>query len=652
MTAAFRSAQASNNGSGSTTITMTKPSGMSADDVMLASVTARGGTGTPILAPVGALTAKTTAFLTFEALATNGIGFWVASGDVGHLMWSDDDCETWHDVAVSGDFTIFRDVAYGNGTWVAVTNGGKNYRRIWTSTDGKAWTPNANVQYPNFNCVKYLNSQWVAGGTTGLVWVASGDPAGTWTSYTTYGTRDGINDGILCIAYNGTTWLIGTAARTSDGLYQIYKSSSITSQSWSGVSLPGTLVLDQVLGMAWGNGIWVAGGYVDDIGSGAMGTVYTCPNADASGTWTEPTNPWTSTLIIPSDVQFGNNKFVLPGSHLTVGGTPSIWSTADGASFQQLTIGTTFKNGVYACAYTPAPRNFWAFGGEATSGSVSLMKQNPEWTLLDRKNSTTTLGQAMFFKKVEASEPASWSFLLGASSVLASGAIVALSGARPSIPASIQFGGQANASSVSVTAPAVGTWGALTGIDVGLFGTAYGSSFTAPTNYTEPSNSDSASTGTTGATTSQGSYRLLTGVTNIGDIVATAANAAVNIGHRVYMADLNAFSLAITLPELVIEKGSEASTDGDTAITIGSAETVTMSAEGVPTGVTVDFNPTEVTAGESTALTVAVDETAVEGDHDISIVGTAASWKEVKPLKVKKRELPVPVAVEPFRGAL
>ena len=650
MTAAFRSAQASNNGAGGTSITMTKPTGMSTDDVMLASVTARGGTGTGIMPPAGAITLVDTGMSLIERIATDGDGMWVATGTYGYIAWSDDAGTTWHKVLVDDDEfkSHFTYVAYGAGHWVVVAQlNGANYEWIWSSTDGKSWTPNTHHQYgPQGYFVGYLDDKWVIGDMDGVVWVnTSGDPSTAWTSYQTDPTDS--NNPIWHVAYNGTKWLISTYA-TPENLYCVYSSDIIESTTWAPVSMTGVGSPDSATGCAWGNGTWVAVGYDS---SATTGWVRTNPNADASGTWTNQTPPF-GTSEYASKVVFANGKFVLPVATDDTTHIDTVVDTVDGIKFRSLDI--SGGNWWYQSdAAYGGLENRWMFGGDAvdTGATTSLYVQEPEWTFLDRKNSTTVLGQALFFKRVLASEPASWSFPLS-SSALASGAIVALSGARVTPPASVQIGGQANASSANVVAPAIGTWGALSGVDVGLFGTAYGSSFTPPGSYTEPSNSDSASTGTSSATTSEGCYRALTGVTDIAAITAVAANAAVNIGHRIFMADLNAFSLALSLASVEIDKGSNAEVAGDTEVTVGSAETVTMSATDLPTGVTVDFDPAEITAGNSTTLTIAVDQTATEGDNDVKIVGTAASWEATQKIKVKKKDAPVPVFVYPPSGAM
>jgi len=650
MVAAYRSALASNNGAGATSITMTKPSGMSTNDVMLAIVTARGGTGTAIMPPIGAVTIQDGQQSTAYDIATDGNGMWVAVGDYNVICWSDDVGATWHSVTVSAGPTAgFKSVAYGNGYFVAVAyQGVADYGWILTSTDGKTWSGNTNHQTgPQSSRVVYFDNKWVIAeqSADNRLFVNTGNPTTAFTAYNSYGVRATFYDAVSDISYNGTTWVITTNARSSD-MYCVYTSATVTSGSWTGRTLSGVVASDKVYGIAWGNGTWLAAGVVTGTD---VGSIHTNPNADGSGTWTSQTNPWTTGNSATSP-RFANGKFVVNG-RTTAATSVIVRSTPDGVNFQTIDVSAGSWRYLTSAAYGALER-CWIICGDPATGNNVIGVQDVEWQLLDRKNSTTVLGQALFFKKVLASEPASWAFVL-APTALASGAIVAVSGAKPTAPGATYYSGQANASSTSVTALAIGTWASQNGVDVGLFGTAYGSSFTAPTNYTEPASSDSASTGTTLATTSEGTYRALSSVTNIGDIVATAANAAVNIGHRVFLMDLNQFSLALTVPTVTVERGgASAASDGNTTVILGVAESVTMSATALPTGVTVDFSTNPVTAGNSTTMTITASGSAVEGDSTVNIIGTAASWVETKQMKVKKKNLPTPISVLPLRGSL
>jgi len=168
----------------------------------------------------------------------------------------------------------------------------------------------------------------------------------------------------------------------------------------------------------------------------------------------------------------------------------------------------------------------------ARGGTNTTITTPAGWDLLNAVTSTTVLKQAIYWR-VASSEPASYAVTLTSS--LASGCIMVVKEGDTVLPDAAQYAGQANASSATVTAPALGSWDSDEGVDIGLLGIAYGASFSPPGLYYEPSGADSASTGTTLASTSAGSYRGLEAVTTVGAISATAANAAVNIGHHVFI---------------------------------------------------------------------------------------------------------------------
>jgi hypothetical protein len=62
-----------------------------------------------------------------------------------------------------------------------------------------------------------------------------------------------------------------------------------------------------------------------------------------------------------------------------------------------------------------------------------------------------------------------------------------------------------------------------------------------------------------------------------------------------------------------------------TAVTNGGSQTVSLSASGQPTGATVGFNPTSVTAGGSSTMTVNVAATTATGTYTITVTGTGTS---------------------------
>jgi hypothetical protein len=143
---------------------------------------------------------------------------------------------------------------------------------------------------------------------------------------------------------------------------------------------------------------------------------------------------------------------------------------------------------------------------------------------------------------------------------------------------------------------------------VGLFGTAYGTTFTAPGSYTEPANSDGKSTGTTLATASEGSYYALSGVTTVGSISATAANAAINIGQHVFIMEapqiLDHYDLAVVSPQTagVCSTGVNTVTAKDSGGSIIASDTSTVNT--TYSGSDVTFYTTNGCSSSTTSYTL------------------------------------------------
>src|SRR5207245_2003547 len=62
-----------------------------------------------------------------------------------------------------------------------------------------------------------------------------------------------------------------------------------------------------------------------------------------------------------------------------------------------------------------------------------------------------------------------------------------------------------------------------------------------------------------------------------------------------------------------------------TAVTSGNAQTMTLSASGLPAGATASFNPSTVTAGGSTPLTIGTTSSTPAGSYTLTVTGTGAS---------------------------
>jgi len=139
----------------------------------------------------------------------------------------------------------------------------------------------------------------------------------------------------------------------------------------------------------------------------------------------------------------------------------------------------------------------------------------------------SVMTQSLYTHVVGDSEPASYTWTLS-SAQSAAGGIIAYGGVSTVTPVDAA-GGQANASSTSVTAPSIVTSRPGTQL-VGFFGTGAATTFTAPTGMVE--RGDVASAGTYKVTLEGAdASRSTAGAT--GQAVARAVNAAANVGQLV-----------------------------------------------------------------------------------------------------------------------
>jgi hypothetical protein len=86
----------------------------------------------------------------------------------------------------------------------------------------------------------------------------------------------------------------------------------------------------------------------------------------------------------------------------------------------------------------------------------------------------------------------------------------------------------------------------------------------------------------------------------------------------------NDFSLAASPGALTVQQGQSGSVAVATQVTAGAAETVALSATGLPAGATVGFSPASVGAGGSSTMTVETG-TAAAGTYTITVTGTSPS---------------------------
>jgi subtilase family serine protease len=87
----------------------------------------------------------------------------------------------------------------------------------------------------------------------------------------------------------------------------------------------------------------------------------------------------------------------------------------------------------------------------------------------------------------------------------------------------------------------------------------------------------------------------------------------------------NDFSISASPTSLSIAQGSSGTSTISTAVTSGSAGTVSLTASVSPSGPTASLNPTSVTAGNSSTLTVTVGSSVATGTYTVTVTGTEGS---------------------------
>ncbi|QHA02649.1 hypothetical protein GQF42_04520 [Streptomyces broussonetiae] len=87
----------------------------------------------------------------------------------------------------------------------------------------------------------------------------------------------------------------------------------------------------------------------------------------------------------------------------------------------------------------------------------------------------------------------------------------------------------------------------------------------------------------------------------------------------------NDFSLSLSPGSASATQGGSATTTVSTAVTSGSAESVSLSASGAPSGVAVSFSPNSVTSGGTSTLTATVGSSVAAGSYPITVTGKAST---------------------------
>src|SRR5207245_1017606 len=87
----------------------------------------------------------------------------------------------------------------------------------------------------------------------------------------------------------------------------------------------------------------------------------------------------------------------------------------------------------------------------------------------------------------------------------------------------------------------------------------------------------------------------------------------------------NDFSISANPSTLSVIQGQGATSTISTAVVSGAAQTVTLSASGLPAGATATFSPSAVTAGGSSTLTMTTASSTPVASYSITVMETGAA---------------------------
>jgi hypothetical protein len=286
-------------------------------------------------------------------------------------------------------------VTYGNGLFVAVSNGGTG-NRVMTSPDGITWTSRTSAADNSWTSVTYGNGLFVAvagligGGTVmtspdGITWTSrTASAANRWQSVT-YGnglfvavsdTNAGTITNRVMTSPDGTTWTSRTAAADNNWYGVTYGNGLFVATSTTGT---GDRVMTSPDGITWtsrtsaadngwlsvtyGNGLFVAVSY-----SGTGDRVMTSPNGT---TWTSRTSAANNTW---NSVTYGNGLFVAvsetgTGDRVMTSPDGITWTSRTSAADNSWTS-VTYGNGLFVSVALDGTNRVMTSGYEASVGSA------------------------------------------------------------------------------------------------------------------------------------------------------------------------------------------------------------------------------------------------------------------------------------------
>ena len=189
----------------------------------------------------------------------------VADGPTGRRLLASRDLHTW--TPIPGIADTVNGVAYNNGLWIAVGDSLTTQQVvIYTSADGEGWTRRALPLAGSFLSVAYGDGMWIAVAADNGALILSTSRDGITWSAPTRTVLAGASEGH--VAFGNGEWMVGASRPLprqgsedfSDGALGV---SHDDGHSWRTVSSP-LFGHNALLGIAYGNGGWLAVGASED----------------------------------------------------------------------------------------------------------------------------------------------------------------------------------------------------------------------------------------------------------------------------------------------------------------------------------------------------------------------------------------------------
>ena len=262
-----------------------------------------------------------------------GSGLWVAVGDSGTILTSPDGV-TWT-ARVSGTTNPLRDVIFAQGKFVACANVG-----FLESTDGITWSAVPFTGTYTTYRIAYANNTWavLAANSGNAVWTS--EDFETWTVRL---LPVGVGENFICkdIVFGNGVWVVVGSDDYNVG--RIYTSANLT--DWS-LTSNGLLSTTAHYSVGFGDGEFVAGWQAE-----AFGTPRVRVSPDGYNWTTRVLGGGVGGIIL--GVGYGNGVWVAVGSR---GTAPMLYTSQDAITWTERSLPIGTPNSLTNAAYAP---NMW-----------------------------------------------------------------------------------------------------------------------------------------------------------------------------------------------------------------------------------------------------------------------------------------------------